>query len=197
MVRLDTYNNSWYSPGRSVAVRALWFFIGQPLLRFSLNPSSKLRRVLLRLFGAKVGAGVVIRAGVRVKYPWHLGIGDHTWIGEDCWIDNLGRVEIGANVCVSQGAYFCTGNHDWSDPAFGLIVKPITVEDGAWVGAKAVLAPGVTLGECAIAAAGSVVNRDIPAYEIHAGNPAGFVRRREIGDVPRVAPRVMRAGSAG
>src|SRR5690606_2767007 len=90
--------------------------------------------------------------------------------------------------CVSQGAYLCTGNHDWSDPAFGLIVKPITLGDGSWVGARAVIAPGVELGECAVAAAGSVVARPIPPYEVHSGNPASFRCVRHFVTMDGVAP---------
>ena len=132
------------------------------------------------MFGARIGRGVVIKPGVRVKYPWLLDVGHHSWLGEDCWIDNLAPVRIGANVCVSQGAYLCTGNHDWNDPAFKLIVKSIVLHDGAWAGARALIAPGVEIGACGVAAAGSVVTTSIPPYEIHAGNPARFVRRREF-----------------
>ena len=180
LVSLRDFDNSWYDPGRSKFWQALWFFAGLPLLRSSLIPSSGFRVWLLRAFGAVIGEGAVIKPGVRVKYPWHLTVGDHAWLGEDCWIDNLTSVRIGRNACLSQGCYLCTGNHDWSDPAFGLIVQSIAVGDGAWVGARAVIAPGISLGECAIAAAGSVVRKSIPAYEIHGGNPAVFLRRRTV-----------------
>lgn len=179
-VKLRQYDNSWYQPGRSVLWRTVWLFLGLPLLRCSLLPSSSLRVSLLRLFGARIGSGVVMRHGINVKYPWHLEIGSDCWFGEDCWIDNLTTVQIGSDVCLSQGCYLCTGNHDWSDPTFGLIVKPIHLHDSAWVGAKAVLAPGVVLGEGAVAGAGSVVTRDIPRFEIHAGNPACFIKQRQI-----------------
>lgn len=179
-VALSTFNNNWYDPGRSPIVRSLWFFIGLPLLRCSVNPSSRIRASLLRLFGAKIGRGVVLKPGVRVKYPWRLTIGDHTWIGEDCWIDNLGQVNIGANCCVSQGVYLCTGNHDWSDPAFGLLVTTIEIEDGAWVGAKAVVGPGCTIGANAVVIAGSVITKAVPPDEIHGGNPARFLKHRVL-----------------
>ena len=179
-VRLEAFNSEWYRSGRPLWVQALWFFIGLPLLRSSLIPSSTTRVLLLRLFGARIGRGAVIKPGVRVKYPWLLQMGEHCWIGEDCWIDNLAPVTLGNNVCISQGAYLCTGNHDWSDPAFGLRVQAITLADGSWAGAKAVLCPGVALGEGAIASAGSVVARSIPAWEIHAGNPAMLVRMRTV-----------------
>lgn len=179
-VDLSKFDNSWYRPGRSILVQAAWFFIGLPLLRCSIIPSSAFRVHMLRTFGASIGQGVVIKPGVRVKYPWLLWIGNHSWLGEDCWIDNLAPVQIGNNVCLSQGAYLCTGNHDWSDPAFGLVVKPITLKDGSWVGAKAIICPGVELEENAIACAGSVISQSIPTREIHGGNPAQFVRRRAI-----------------
>src|SRR5271165_4096318 len=175
---LSSFDNSWYSPGRSTAVRALWFFIGAPIVRCQLLPSSSIRRFILRCFGAKVERGVVLKPGVRVKYPWRLVIGAHSWIGEDVWIDNLVEVKIGKNACLSQGAYLCSGNHDWSDQSFGLQVSPIVLEDGSWVGARALICPGVGIGRCGVAAAGSVVTKPIPAFEIHAGNPARFVRRR-------------------
>ncbi len=181
-VRLRDFDNSWYRPGRSRVWQIAWFFGGLPLLRCSLLPSSRLRVWLLRLFGAQVGAGAVIKPGVRVKYPWHLKLGDDCWLGEDCWIDNLTAVRLADNVCISQGAYLCTGNHDWSDPRFGLSIEPIRLGDGSWVGSRAFIGPGVVLGEGAVAGAGSVVTRNIPDFEIFAGNPAVFVRRRRISE---------------
>ena len=184
-VRLDRFDNGWYRPGRSSLVCALWFFFGLPVLRSAWMPFSSVRCWLLRAFGARVGGGVVIKPGVRVKYPWRLEIGEHAWVGEDAWIDNLEQVTIGAHACVSQGVYLCTGNHDWSDPAFGLIVKPITIGDCAWVGARATVCPGVKVGEGAIVTAGGVAMKAVPPYEIHGGNPAEFVRTREIGPGPK------------
>lgn len=121
-----------------------------------------------------------------MKYPWLLSVGEHSWIGEDCWIDNLSRVDIGAHACVSQGAYLCTGNHDWSDRAFHMVCRPIRVEDGAWIGAKSVVCPGVTICQLGVLMVGSVARRDVPEREVHGGNPASFVRYRNFQvDAPR------------
>ena len=182
-IDLSTYDNSWFSPGRSTAWRAAWMFLGLPLLRCPWIVSSGLRVALLRTFGARIGSRVVMQQPFRVKYPWHLIVGDDCWFGEDCWIDNLITIRIGNNVCISQAAYLCTGNHNWTDPHFGLMVAPITFADGAWAGARCFIAPGVVLGTGAIAAAGSVVTASIPDFEIHAGNPAFFVRKRTIQEV--------------
>jgi putative colanic acid biosynthesis acetyltransferase WcaF len=179
-IDLGQFDNSWYHPGRSKLVQITWFFLGLPILRSPWLPASNIRRSLLRLFGARVGRGVVLRPGVRVKYPWLLEIGENSWIGEDVWLDNLTWIRIGSNVCVSQGAYFCTGNHDWTDPSFGLIVRPIVVKDGAWIGAKALLCPGVEVAECAVASAGSIVTTNLDSFTIYAGNPAVAIKAREV-----------------
>jgi len=177
---LTIFDNSWYSSGRTRFAEAIWFLFGLPVLRSRLMPFSFVRVSVLRAFGANVASGVVIKPGVRVKYPWLLSVGANSWIGEEVWIDNLAPVKIGSNACVSQGAYLCTGNHDWTDPAFRLIVESISLGDGSWVGARAIMCPGASLGECSIASAGSVVTESIPPFEIHAGNPARLVRHRRI-----------------
>lgn len=182
MRRVDfaQYDNSWYNPGRGFLIRVLWHLINALFLQNPLNPSSALKVLLLRLFGAKIGQGVVVKPGVNIKYPWNLEIGDHSWIGENAWLDSLAQINIGGSVCISQGTYFCTGNHDWTDPAFGLVVKPIVVEDGAWVGARATVLPGVTIASHSIVAAGSVIGKDTTPYMIYSGNPAAAVKERKI-----------------
>jgi putative colanic acid biosynthesis acetyltransferase WcaF len=177
-VDLSSFDSSHYDPGRSLAVRTAWFLLGLPLLRCSLLPSSGFRRGLLRLFGAEIGEGVVIKPGVRVKYPWNFRVGKHCWIGEDSWIDNLAPVILGDHVCISQSVYLCTGNHDWSEPSFDLITHPIRIENGAWIAARASIGPGVLVGQCAVVGFGAVVTLPVPSYEIYTGNPATFLRRR-------------------
>lgn len=181
-VNLSLFNNSWYRPGRGVVIRTLWHFANALFLQCSLNPSSKLKIIILKLFGAKIGTGVVLKPSINIKYPWNLEVGDYTWIGEGTWLDSLDKIIIGNNCCLSQGVYFCTGNHDWTDPAFGLIVKPIIVEDGAWVGARATVLPGVTIGSHSIVSAGSSVSKDTEPYMIYVGNPAQPVKERKILD---------------
>lgn len=177
---LSTFDNSWYNPGRGFLTRTLWHFVNAIVLQSPLNPSSRLKVTVLRLFGAKIGVRVVLKPSINVKYPWNLEIGDYSWIGENAWLDSLAQITIGKNACISQGVYFCTGNHDWTDPAFGLIVKPINVEDGAWVGARATVLPGVTVKSHSIVTAGSVIAKDTEPYGIYVGNPAVKVKERKI-----------------
>lgn len=147
-----------------------------------LNPFSGLKVFLLRIFGAKVGKGVVIKPNVNIKYPWLLEIGDHTWIGERAWIDNLAQVKIGKNCCISQGAMLLCGNHNYKKPTFDLIVKPITLEDGAWVGALSVVCPGVTIKSHAILTVQSVATETLEPFALYKGNPAVRIRERVISD---------------
>lgn len=175
--RLDRFDNRWFSRGRPPWVELLWMLVQGVFVR-SWIPGAAHRRVVLRLFGARIGRGVDIKPGVRVKFPWRLTVGDHTWIGEDAWIDNLGEVTIGANCCLSQGVYLCTGSHDWGRPSFDLIVKPIRIDDGAWIAARAVVGPGVTVGKGAVLGLGSAATDDLQSWKIHIGVPARPIRDR-------------------
>lgn len=180
IVDLSQYQQGSYQAGRSFWVRSIWHVVNYMILRNDLLPFSVLRRALLRLFGAKIGPGVIMRRGFSVKFPWRLEIGAHAWIGERVWIDSLAPVTIGAHVCISQGAYLCTGNHDWADVHFGLITRPIQIDDGAWIGARAIVCPGVTVGTHAVLTAGSVATCELESYQVYSGNPAAAVRERSI-----------------
>ena len=179
-IDLSCPDNSELIRGASLWVEALWYFVALPMLRSYWITSSGFRCMLLRLFGAKVGYGVYVKPGLRVKFPWYLEVGDHSWLGEDLWIDNLTHVRIEAHCCLSQGAYLCTGNHDWSSPNMRLFARSIVCKRGSWVGAKSIICPGVVSGEGAIVITGSVVTKAVPAMEVHGGNPARFLRHREI-----------------
>jgi putative colanic acid biosynthesis acetyltransferase WcaF len=113
-----------------------------------------------------MGTGIVIKPGVKVKFPWHLCVGDYSWIGERAWIDNLGQVTIGSHVCISQGAYLCTGSHDWTSKYFDLIVAPITVSDHAWICANTIMAPGSNIGEGAVVTMSGLVSGSIEDWTI-------------------------------
>ena len=179
-VRLADFSVGDYHPGKPFWFRALWFFVNGAILQCKFNPFGSLQGRLLKLFGAKIGQGVVFKPNLNVKNPWLLEIGDDCWIGEGVWIDNLVLVKIGANVCLSQDAYLCTGNHDWSDPAMGYKLGEIQVEDGAWIGARATVLPGLRVGKNAIVTAGAVLARNAEPDMIYVGNPAIATKRRKL-----------------
>lgn len=179
-IRLDQFSNSWYKPGGNSLKRICWYFTNVLFFNSYLFPFYGLKRFLLRLFGAEIGNGVKIKPKVNIKYPWKLKIGEHSWIGEEVWIDNLAEVHIGAHVCISQGAYLLTGNHNFTLKAFDLIVKPIQIEHGCWLGAKSIVTPGTIVHEYAVLSVNSVAGGTLDAFGIYRGNPATKVKQRII-----------------
>ncbi|WP_299396346.1 WcaF family extracellular polysaccharide biosynthesis acetyltransferase [uncultured Gelidibacter sp.] len=176
---LSKYDNSWYLPG-SFFKRLSWYIINELFLRNPLNISSGLKVFWLRLFGANIGKGVVIKPHINIKYPWKLNIGNHCWIGEDVWIDNLDTIIIEDNVCVSQGAFLICGNHNYKKTSFDLMIGAIILKEGCWVGAKSIVGPGVTMGSHSVLSLGSVASDNLEALGIYRGNPAIKIKLRTI-----------------
>lgn len=179
-VDLSAFSAASFDKGAGALKIMAWYMVNALVVRASWNPFMGMKVALLRAFGAKIGKGLVIKNNVIVKSPWFLEIGDHCWLGEQCWIDNLDRVKIGNNVCISQGALLLTGNHDYKDAAMPYRNAPITIEDGAWIGAKAVVCAGVTVHENAILTVGGMVSKDMDANGIYQGVPAVKIRERII-----------------
>jgi putative colanic acid biosynthesis acetyltransferase WcaF len=179
-VELARTHRGGYHPGRSYGARALWLIVELCVLRNPVIVSYPLKRAVLRLFGAKIGRGVMFKPGVHVKNPWRLTVGDDCWVGERAWIDNMEDVVLASNVVISQGAYLCTGNHDWSDPAMPLAPRPIVAEHGAWIGAFSKVAPGTTIGAGSVLSLGAVALTDTEPWGIYAGNPAVRVGTRVL-----------------
>lgn len=181
-VRLAAFDGSGFNKGAGFLKITLWYFVNALLVRASWNPFMGVKIALLRMFGAKIGKGLVIKNNVVIKSPWNLTVGDDCWLGEDCWIDNLDKVCIGNNVCISQGALLLTGNHDYTLSSMPYRNAAITLEDGAWIGAKAVVCPGVAVHRNAILTVGSVATKEMEENGIYQGNPAVRVRTRVLKD---------------
>ena len=179
-VDLSKYSVGQFNRGASILKETLWLFTN--LLLFQLCPLklSRLKCFVLRCFGAKIGCGVVIKPQVRITFPWKLMLGDHVWLGEECWLLNLECITIAGNVCISPRTFLCTGNHNYKSPVFDLIVKPIHIEEGAWICAGAMVGPGVTAGSHSVLTAGSVATEDLQPFGIYRGNPAVLIKQRII-----------------
>ncbi len=179
MIRsLAGFRGEGYDKGRSVPWQIAWLAVSGLLVTRWWCPS-RLRIVVLRAFGATLGKGVLIRHRVRIHWPWKLVVGDDSWIGEEAWLLNLEPIVIGHDVCISQGVFLCTGSHDRRSPTFEFDNGPITVEDGAWVAARATVLRGVTIGAGAVVGAGSLVARDVRPGEVvvaPAATPRGILR---------------------
>ncbi|WP_458791100.1 WcaF family extracellular polysaccharide biosynthesis acetyltransferase [Yoonia sp. MH D7] len=176
-MKLDSYTNPEFSRGASKLTELAWIILGGMAVA-SWVPGSAWRIALLRIFGAQIGKGVVIKPRVIIKFPWKQIIGDHAWIGEAVWIDNLAPVTIGAHCCISQGAYLCTGSHDWTSPTFNLIVKPVTIGDSAWIGAQVKIAPDTTIGAGTVIQMGGLARGKLDSWTIYAGTPLRAIKTR-------------------
>jgi putative colanic acid biosynthesis acetyltransferase WcaF len=175
---LSSFSSGNFNRGAGVVKESLWLLLSLFLFQLCPVSLSALKRTTLRAFGAKIGQGVVIKPQVKVTFPWKLEVGDHVWLGEECWLLNLEKIVIKSNVCISQRAFLCTGSHNYKLSTFDLITKPISVGDGAWIGAGAWVGPGVKVGNGAVLTACSVATIDLEAGGIYKGNPAVLVRKR-------------------
>jgi putative colanic acid biosynthesis acetyltransferase WcaF len=123
---------------------------------------AKARVAILRAFGANIGDGVLIRHRVRIHWPWKLSVGSNSWVGEGAWLLNLERITVGKDSCISQEAFICTGSHDRRSATFEFDNAPIVIGDGVWIAARAVVLRGVTVEDGAVVGAGTVVSRSVP-----------------------------------
>ncbi|MGY1736609.1 hypothetical protein [Geodermatophilus sp. SYSU D00684] len=161
---------SWDAPRWKVYT---WGLVELLLVSNPWQVSSRLRRAALRLFGARIGEGVLLRPRLRVRFPWKLEIGPRSWIGEDVWLHNQDRLSIGADAVISQGTFITTGSHAHRRD-MALLTRPVVVEDGAWVTARCIVTGGSRIGVSAVVTPGTVVAGEVPAGVVF-GHPGGSV----------------------
>lgn len=169
---LSKFDNSGFDRGASRWKEALWWGVRSLFFAGWFPIPSHLRVFWLRLFGARIGNGVVVRSRVNITFPWRFTCGDHVWIGEEVTVLSLAEVRLGDSVCVSQQAFLCTGSHDFSRETFDLTTGPIEIDSGSWIGARTFVGPGVTMGAGSRSLAGAVVVASVPARATVAGVPA-------------------------
>lgn len=177
-VKLGEFKSDGFDRGAGTLKEILWYLTKVVFFLSALPYPNVLKIKLLKLFGAKVGSGVNIKPRVNFHFPWKLEIGNDVWIGEEAYILNFEKVILGNNVCISQRAFLCGGNHDYRDPAMSYRNGPITIQDGAWIGACCFIGPGVTIGYDTVVTAASVVTASLESNEIVRGNPAVFIKYR-------------------
>lgn len=157
-------------------LRMSWFLLG---FVFYLPKQFSLARVLLlRLYGAKIGKACLVCANVKIWMPWNLELGDYVAIGKGVEIYNFGKVSIGNQSLISQRSFLCTASHDYTHPHYPLIWKNIEIGSQCWLAAEAYVGPGVKIGDGSIIGARSVVTKNIPDWQVCAGNPCKIIKER-------------------
>ena len=157
----------------------VWAVFARPLPR-SLGNSWKI--FLLRLFGAKIHSKAVVYSSVRIYMPWNLEMAAYSCLSPEVDCYNVDKIKIGAHSTVSQKTYLCTASHDITKSSNPLITAPIIIEDQAWIGASAFIGMGVTIGQGAVVGATASVYKDVEPWTVVGGNPAKFIKKREIYD---------------
>lgn len=160
--------------------RLVWSVMYVLFFRCSPRPCFGWRGFFLRCFGAKIGRSASVYPTAKIWAPWNLEMGEYSCLGPDVDCYCMDKIQIGTNATVSQYSYLCTGSHDICDPHMGLVSAPIVIGPGAWICADVFIGPGVTIGEGAVAGARACVFKDVEPWTVVGGNPAKFIKRREL-----------------
>ena len=174
-----TNNLSWQNRLGRVIWNIVYIFLFRP---FGTKAFRTWRNFLLRCFGAKLHSGAGVYSSAKIWCPWNLEMDDNAWIGPqvDCY--NAALIKMEKNSTISQRAFICTASHNISSKKHELITSPIIIEQQAWIAAEAFIGPGVTIGEGAVVGARACVVKNVEPWTVVGGNPAKFIKKREIND---------------
>jgi putative colanic acid biosynthesis acetyltransferase WcaF len=179
-VRNDLFTTKGLDRGRPRSVEIAWYFVK---VFFFLSPwpwPNFLKRRLLILFGAKIGKKPNIRPRVSIHFPWKFTMGDYCWIGDSCEILNLEPIVMEDHVALAHEVYLAAGSHDIRSRSMAYANRPILIKRGTWVATRAMIGPGVVIGENCVVAAAALVLKSMPPNSVIAGNPATVIGPREL-----------------
>ena len=184
MAELDLKNyknrHSLKSKLRRALWNLVWLFLFRPTPDRGLEFFVRWRVFLLRLFGAKIGIHCAIRNSCKIWQPWNLELGDWVAVSEDCDIYSVDKIRVGSRTTISRGAFLCCASHDVTSSIMELTYAPIEIGENAWIAGRAIVMPGVKIGDGSVVGAGAVVVHDVEPWTIVGGNPAKFIKRREL-----------------
>jgi putative colanic acid biosynthesis acetyltransferase WcaF len=155
----------------------VWFLLARPIPRHLFNGW---KLMLLNIFGARIHKSAVVYSSARIFMPWNLEMAEYSILGSEVNCYNVDKIKIGAHAMVSQMTYLCSASHDISKSDMPLITAPIIIEDQAWIAADVFIGMGVTVGQGAVVGARSSVFKDVEKWTVVGGNPAKFIKMREV-----------------
>lgn len=173
----SAYSSPWTKQQRIKML--LWQFCWTFFCAWTPKPFKKWRNGWLRLFGAKIIGAPFVHQSAKIQIPWNLELHDHACLGDGTVAYSLGKIVVEAGATVAQEAYLCTGTHDFSDPKMQLMTAPVVIGKNAFIGARAFICPGITVGEGAVVGAMSVVTKNVAPWQVVAGNPAKVLKSRK------------------
>jgi len=169
-----------YSP-KVYVLRVIWAVVHATIWKVAWKRFRWMRSAMVGAMGGKLKSLTVNFAGSSwIEMPWDAEFGDEVAIGPRVHLYNLGGVSIGSNTVLSQDVYVCGGTHDYTDPTYPLLRKKIWIGHSVWIGAGAFIGPGVRVGDGAVVGARAVVVKDVDPWTVVAGNPAKFIKRRQM-----------------
>ena len=158
----------------------LWKLINATIFRLFPNQIKFVRIILLRMFGAKLAKTVNISRKANIEHPWNLTMGHLSSLGDNSWAYCLDTITIGEKCCIGKDVYLITGSHGINDSNFNLLTKPIIIGNGCWIATGAYILPGVKIGDYSVIGAKSLVNKNVTSFSVVGGNPAKFIKKREL-----------------
>ena len=170
------FESPWSNNER--VLRVLWEFCWFFFCSWTPKPANAWRLFWLSLFGAKIDGKPFVHQRARIAIPWNLILHDRACLGDRANAYSLGEIEIGARATVAQEVYLSTGSHEFSQSGLPLVTGKITIGEDAFVGARAFVMPGITIGCRSVVGACSVVTKDVPENCFAAGNPCRVLRPR-------------------
>ena len=175
----DTYTGASFSLKNRLG-RLCWNLVYLIFFRYSPRPLHAWRAFLLQLFGATIGKGVHVYPKVKIWAPWNLVVHDEVGVADGVDLYCQGKITLGYRSIISQRSYICTGTHDFTHKGHPLYTKDIVISPYAWVAAEAFIGPGVTIADGAVVGARAAVFKNVGAWEVVGGNPAKFIKKREM-----------------
>lgn len=176
---------SWSAAGQKIRGRIGAYLEDLLLLWLSfvtLVPLHWFRRLFFRLAGVKLTASSTLHIGARFYHPSGVSIGHDTIIGDHAVLDGRAPLSIGNHVDIASEVMIYNSEHDINAPDFGPIEEPVRIEDYVFIGPRAIILPGVTLGRGSVVGAGAVVTKSVDAGAIVGGVPAKVIGERQLKD---------------